>query len=161
MAKEYKQVMFGLAIAGLSTFVATTVMAQEVVVVPARAPQSLLERLEDAFFSNDRTFYQNRSIPRQLSYIAGPGILIRNSFPDNEIARDGAAVNEFYREALARQTSGPILRSADLINPFNLSVRTLPVSDQPLPSGVVISPLPDVGPPNLPSQGQPTVPALW
>lgn len=82
------------------------------------------EAFERAFFDNDKPFFDNRSIPRQLDYLFG----LRNSFPENEINRDAKNVHELYREVLRQQVaSDPVLRTPDLPNPYNTSLFQLPV----------------------------------
>lgn len=177
-------VIAGLAVTAALTF--GNQIGQAQVVVPTQptdngAPIYLDERdvliplqpgtvgaaFEDVYFSNDRDFYTNRSIPRQFNYIFGPGILIRNGFPENEIARDGRAINELYREVLARQLStSPLLRTRDLPNPFTESVRNLPLAEvpiqiQPRPA---LPPIIEEVPSTQPSVSPPSrgpVPALW
>lgn len=85
------------------------------------------ERFNRAFFKNDRDFYRNRSVGRQLDLILGPGSLIRNSFPENEIRRDAELVNILYRDTLQQQVSNdPIIRTPDLPNPYETSVLQSP-----------------------------------
>jgi hypothetical protein len=50
-----------------------------------------------------------------------------NAFPEALIADDARRVNEVYKEALLRQVaSDPVIRTPDLINPFNTSILTQP-----------------------------------
>ena len=80
-----------------------------------------------AFFKNDPNFYNNQSYKRQIELIFGPGSLLRNSFPENEIARDAELVNTVYRDALYQQVSSdPYIRTPDLPNPYNSSLLTSP-----------------------------------
>lgn len=49
------------------------------------------------------------------------------SFLEIGIARDAEDIDKFYRELFYLQvSSGPILRTVDLVNPFNTSLRTNP-----------------------------------
>ena len=87
------------------------------------------ETFNRAFFANDANFFRNRSIDRELNYIFGSGSLTRSTFLENEIARDGQAVDILYRDLLDQQTSGangPIIRTPDLPNPYNGSLLQLP-----------------------------------
>jgi hypothetical protein len=126
-------------------------------------PTSIPDEFERAFFSNDRDFYANRRFDRQINYMFGVGAVIRNGFPENEITRDGRAVNILYREVLASQlASGPLVRTRDLPSPFNQSLLTLPIGEnpsgilRPAPTLPIMPPIPS---PTAP-QRQP-VPALW
>ncbi|MBD2022681.1 hypothetical protein H6F43_21080 [Leptolyngbya sp. FACHB-36] len=162
MEIRYKSAIVALGIALLSPIAASTVMAQTVFTVPAPTQRgSIPNQVEDAFFSNGRDFYQNRSVPRQISILFGPGIIIRNSFPENEIARDGNAINTLYRELLANQfNSGPLIRTVDLPSPFTESLRTAPPSTASVPPPSV-PPIFTPTPPSTLSQPRGPIPALW
>ncbi len=80
-----------------------------------------------AYFKNDPNFYSNQSYKRQINLIFGPGSLLQNSFPENEIARDAELVNIVYRDVLYQQTSSdPYIRTPDLPNPYNSSLLSSP-----------------------------------
>jgi hypothetical protein len=83
--------------------------------------------VERAFFTNDRTFYDNNSFRRQVDWMLGSGSLFRNSFPENEIARDGELVNVVYRDVLTQQVGNdPYIRTPDLPNPYGTSLLMSP-----------------------------------
>jgi hypothetical protein len=130
-----------------------------VTVAPVSNQSGPLEEFNRAFFSNDRNFYENRSLPRQVNFIFG-------SFVENEIYQDGRDVDNAYRAVFARQVAHPILRTVDQPSPFTSSVRLNPTieASAPPPSRVfppVIERTPPITQP-LPSQTQPgPVPALW
>ncbi len=85
------------------------------------------EVFERAFFKNDPNFYGNQTLQRQIDWIVGPGSLFRNSFPENEIARDAELVNTVYHDILNQQVSrGPYIRTPDLPNPYNTSLLMSP-----------------------------------
>ena len=93
------------------------------------ANESLSEAFNRAFFKNDPEFFRNRSPRRQLDFIFGPGSLLRNSFPENEIRRDAEVVDILYRDALEQQVSSdPIIRTPDLPNPYKTSILDSPRS---------------------------------
>jgi hypothetical protein len=57
----------------------------------------------------------------------GPGSVFKNSFPENEIARDAELINTVYRDALYQQTNNdPYIRTPDLPNPYNTSLLMSP-----------------------------------
>jgi hypothetical protein len=90
----------------------------------SQSPNAVIER---AFFKDDPNFYGNNSFSRNIDWMLGPGTLFRNSFPENEIARDAELVNIVYRDLLAQQsTNDPILRTPDLPNPYGSSLLTSP-----------------------------------
>lgn len=81
------------------------------------------QEFDRVFFDNDKEFFNNRSFERQLDYLFG----IRNSFPENEINRDGKGIHQLYVEVLEQQVGrDPILLTPDMPNPFNTSLRQLP-----------------------------------
>jgi len=160
MGTARKWAIAGLLVTAVSVSMGTAAKAEEVDysnrmigVFP------IPDRIEAAYFSNDRDFFTNRSIPRQVSYLLGPGILIRNSFPEAEITRDGQAVHELYRDLLAKQLyTSPRLRTPDLPTPFNQSILTLPAA-APAPPLSIQPPV--VEPPTVTPSPKPSVPALW
>ncbi len=78
---------------------------------------------ERAFFQNSGDFYLNRNIARQTQFVFGIG------YPETEIEADSNLINGIYRQVLEQQTtSDPYLRSPDLRNPFDTSIRLLPSS---------------------------------
>jgi hypothetical protein len=85
---------------------------------------SLDEAMNRAFYSHGKPAYQNQVFPRQLFFIFGPSFnLLQGNFPEIEVTKDAQAVHNFYVEALRLQnTSGPVLRTRDLPNPYNGSL---------------------------------------
>jgi hypothetical protein len=113
-----------LALAAASSLLATAAQAQTTSgYEPVR-----VETLPDAF---DRNFYQdsgdifrNSSIQSQINHIIGAGLPGRVNFPELQIERDSKRLNILYRDALEQQVSSdPILRTPDLANPFNTTLR--------------------------------------
>lgn len=84
-----------------------------------RAP-TILEAVDEAFYDHDKDFMDNRSLGRNLAWMFGFG------FTDNEIVKDAEAFDDLYQDLMRQQnTSDPILRTRDLPNPYNTSVREL------------------------------------
>lgn len=84
------------------------------------------DAIERAYFRHDPNFYENRSMKRQLDSFLGAGSF-SNSFPENEIARDGELVNGVYRDMLIQQASNdPYIRTPDLPNPYGTSLLMSP-----------------------------------
>ncbi|MEB3355390.1 MAG: hypothetical protein VKK04_01495 [Synechococcales bacterium] len=124
--------------------------------------QSIPEALEEAFFSNDEEFFVNRGIGRQLSWLLGFG------FPENEIVRDGRALDRLYKEILEQQVSTtPLIRTPDLPNPYQTSVLLSPDLDivvQEFEQTTIRQPIPaPAAPPQIVAPPPPPtpVPALW
>ncbi|MGB0560621.1 MAG: hypothetical protein ACPGVO_02310 [Spirulinaceae cyanobacterium] len=85
------------------------------------------QTIPDAFvrgitFSSQDAYSTTATIGRQLDFLFGIA-----GFPDAELSRDGSIVNSIYDETMYRQYSlGPIMRTPDLANPYNSSLRTDP-----------------------------------
>ncbi len=111
-----------VALAAASSFIAPTAIAQTQELSgfePIRI-ETLPEAFERAFFENSGDFYRNRLVGSQIEFIIGP-------YPENQLAQDGRLVNLIYRDALEQQGSGdPVLRTPDLANPYNTSLRVNP-----------------------------------
>ncbi|QLE55018.1 hypothetical protein [Nostoc sp. TCL26-01] len=101
-------------------------------VVSAESPVPNYETTSDvferAYFRNDRNFYENNTPKRQLDSLLGTsGSIFRDSFTDNEIARDAELVNMLYQDVLKQQaTNDPYLRTPDLPNPYDTSLLMSP-----------------------------------
>lgn len=91
--------------------------------------ETLADRFEQVFYTNDQVFAENRSFLRQLDYLIGIGSL-NNSFIENEITADTKAVNILYRDAILKQgSSDPVVRTRDLPNPYETSILQSPSID--------------------------------
>ena len=162
MSIGYKGTLVGIAVIALST-VASAASAQQAFDLPTTGvPTNIPDQLNQVQFANDRDFFRNRSLPRQVSYMFGPGNIIRNSFPDNEIARDGDAIYTFYQDVLARQmASRSVIRTPDLPSQFTQSIRDVPV-EAAAPLSTTLPPVESLPPtPTTPLKTKPQVPALW
>lgn len=92
---------------------------------PAQAneasPENISESITRAFFNQSGDIYHNRSILRQATFLFGL------SYPENEYTSDAAAVQKLYKQGMYQQGgSGKVVRTEDLPNPFNSSLRTTP-----------------------------------
>lgn len=165
MEMGYKYALAGFAIGALSILTGGTAMAQEVRVTPEfTQPGSIPDQFDRAFSSNDRTFYENRSEARQFNFLFGVGSIVRSGFVENEINRDGRAINNLYRQVLTRQLSNsPIIRTQDIPNPFNTSVRLLPRSAEASRQLPGQPPIVETAPSSTlpPGDNRSPVPALW
>ncbi|HYW19172.1 MAG TPA: hypothetical protein VE956_07600 [Nodularia sp. (in: cyanobacteria)] len=114
---------------GLLALVVSGVAFPSVVVAQTETPnyETTNDAFERAFFRHDRNFYENSSPKRQLDSFLGSGSVLRNSFPENEIARDAELVNTLYRDVLQQQVGNdPYLRTPDLPNPYDTSLLMSP-----------------------------------
>ncbi len=91
--------------------------------------KTIPETVYEALNSESGDFYENRSLERQINSILGQGTILRNSYPENQIARDSLRLRAVYDELMAEQTVGdPFIRTPDLASPFDTSVQSLPAS---------------------------------
>jgi len=122
------KLLSALVLAAASSVLASEAMAQTNPqgFEPIRV-ETIPEAFNRAFFTDSGTFYRNRSIPRQIQYIIGPGLPGRATFPDLELERDAERINELYNDVLDRQVSSDtVIRTPDLVNPFNTSLGLQP-----------------------------------
>lgn len=93
---------------------------------PPRRLETIPEAFNRAFFQESGDFYRNRKIDRQINYIIGAGVPWGAGFPDLEVERDAERIFKLYREQLELQVSSdPVIRTPDLANPFNSSLRLI------------------------------------
>ncbi len=113
-----KSVLSLMALAAAST-VSTAAMAQEKPTTTFKPLVSIPDAVDRAFFGSAESF---QDVGRQTGALIGVP-----KFPENAIARDAAHVHRIYRDLLHQQvSSGPIIRTVDLPNPYNTSILTLP-----------------------------------
>lgn len=116
-------------IASLLVFLATGIALPAIANAESQVPnyESTSDVFERAYFRHDRNFYENTTPKRQLDSFLGSGSGFRNSFPENEIARDAELVNTLYRDVLTQQAmNDPYIRTPDLPNPYNTSLLMSP-----------------------------------
>jgi hypothetical protein len=116
------------AIGGLLLLVAT-ISFPAVGVAQAQTPnyETPSQVFERAFFRNDPNFYGSQTLKSQINEILGSGSIFRNSFPENQIARDAELVNIVYRDVLNQQVShDQYIRTRDLPNPYDSSLVASP-----------------------------------
>jgi hypothetical protein len=131
MRMQFTNLMGALVLAGTASMFASCAIAQEAeltpVVVPASAnTPSIPEAFDRAATRSSGNVYTNVTFRRQLELILGFGTSSLNSFADNEALRDARRVEILYKEVLEQQSaSDPVLRTPDLANPFNTTLRSL------------------------------------
>ncbi|MBD2294575.1 hypothetical protein H6G06_14080 [Anabaena sphaerica FACHB-251] len=115
-------------LSGLLVIVATaTFPVVAVAEMESENYEAITNTVERAFFRNDRNFYENGSLQRQVDSLLGPGAKFGTTFPDNEIAKDAELVNTVYHDVLVQQAQNdPYLRTPDLPNPYNSSLLMSP-----------------------------------
>jgi hypothetical protein len=117
------------SLSGLLILLAAGIAFPSVVVAESETPnyETTNDVFERAFFRHDRNFYENGTPKRQLDSLLGSGSGFRNSFPENEIARDAELINTVYRDVLTQQVGNdPYIRTPDLPNPYDTSLLMSP-----------------------------------
>lgn len=131
-----KLTVLGSAIVAAIAFSPLAAQAQDrqTVFRPEETPDEAMER--EYFDHLDSILNSQELAPaRTFGTVFGvPG------FPENLIIKDTKSVDRLYRYLLEQQANrDPLLRSADLGTPFNVSVQTLPASSRGrISSGEVI-----------------------
>lgn len=89
--------------------------------------ENLSEVFNLAFFEHTGDFYDAIEIESQINTIFGCQSFLEGSYPETQIARDAELINIIYQTALEQQVeNGPPLRTPDLSNPFDTSIRFNP-----------------------------------
>lgn len=127
MGMRLKGLVSFFMMAATSTVFASAAVAEEVVTVTPVIIEPTEEAFERVFFTNSGNFYRDQSLNRQIDFFLGKGTLLRNSFPENEIARDARRTRILYNDAFKQQvSSGPLLRTPDLPTPYDTSLLVNP-----------------------------------
>ena len=115
------------------------------------------ELINEAFWQNDGDFFQESRPGGQLDTIFGWGSFPQGSFPENQITRDGlliyTLVTDYYKQLQERE---PTLRTRDLDNPFDSSLRDGFISSTPVTEIRIIErryPTPEPVPQSEPVRG--------
>ncbi len=131
----------GALVALTSVCISSTAKAQTASPYQFSQYETLADRFEQVFYTNDKDMFENRSFLRQLDFLIGIGSL-NTSFVENEINADTKAVTILYKDALLRQgSSDPVVRTRDLPNPYDTSILQSPRVDvnreaEPTPQGL-------------------------
>lgn len=113
-----------------------TTTIQETTPTAVGSRESLAETFERAFFDNMDSFYESTDPIDQLNTQLGIiPFKIPAAFPENQIARDAKLVNILYTDAMKQQSSLPPVRTRDLSNPFDTSLRENPNYIRPASPG--------------------------
>ncbi|MBW4634899.1 MAG: hypothetical protein KME30_24215 [Iphinoe sp. HA4291-MV1] len=122
MGRKFEAISSLLVLLATMTFPAIAVAETEKL-----SYEILSEVFERAFFKNDPNFYGSQTFRSQINMILGTGSVFRNSFPENQIARDAELVHTVYRDVLNQQIGNePYIRTPDLPNPYDSSLLTSP-----------------------------------
>jgi hypothetical protein len=148
MSNCWKSLSYAIIGAIASTVFATAVKAEPMFNNYPTTYQPFAEEFMRAASRTSGDVFKNKSLLGQMSTYLGVSFPWPNSingFPETLMTNDARLVNKLYRDGMLRQTnSGPIIRTADLINPYSTSILTQPsYRDLNLQT-----------PPELPAQGR-------
>ena len=123
MGVRIKSLLGAAMLSTVATVISGAAIAQETSPV-FRPRETVPEAANRAFYGSFGDF-SDRNPLRPLGIILGTPY----GFPENQISREAERINRLYKDVLTQQVSSdPLIRTADLPNPFNLSVQTLPSS---------------------------------
>jgi len=134
------KILMGVAIC-TTVCISSTAKAQTAPSNQFSPNETLADRFEQVFYTNDKDFFTNRSFLRQLDLQIGIGSL-NTSFVENEINADTKAITILYKDALLKQGyNGPVVRTRDLPNPYDTSILQYPLIEaikrsEPTPQGL-------------------------
>ncbi|MEM8638898.1 MAG: hypothetical protein AAGG51_08815 [Cyanobacteria bacterium P01_G01_bin.54] len=132
----------GIVALGIGLVGGSRAIAQDIQILDEKPVE--FQTIPDAFvrgltFSSQDAYSTTATIGRQFDFLFGFA-----GFPDSELSRDGSIVNSIYDETMYRQYSlGPLIRTPDLRNPYDSSLRTDPSllgPSQSFPGGEFIFP---------------------
>ncbi|SKB11609.1 conserved exported hypothetical protein [Planktothrix sp. PCC 11201] len=130
MNNRLKSLSYALFGAIASTMFATSVKAEPMFKDYPTTYQPFAEEFMRAASRTSGDVFKNKSLLGQTSTYLGisfPWPNGINGFPETLMTNDARLVNQLYRDGMLRQTSSdPIIRTADLINPYNTSILNQP-----------------------------------
>lgn len=122
MGVRIKSLICTIGLSTASSLIAMSAIAQDATVF---RPRETVPNTVDRAFYGPLGEFSDRNPLRSTQTIIGTPF----GFPENQISRDGERLHRLYVDLLNQQVSSdPLIRTADLPNPFNLSVLTLPSS---------------------------------
>ncbi|MER3432932.1 MAG: hypothetical protein C4288_05740 [Leptolyngbya sp. ERB_1_1] len=122
MGVRIKSLIRAIGFSAASSLIAMSAIAQDSSSQVFRPNETVPNAVNRAFYGSLGEF-SDRNPLRSTQTILGTPF----GFPENQISRDGERLHRLYVDLLNQQVSSdPLIRTADLPNPFNLSVQTLP-----------------------------------
>ena len=95
--------------------------------------ESIPEVFERGFYHGLGTAIDQATIGGQLNNYFGWRNFPEGSYPENQIARELDILTTLYKDVMKQQTQNdPLMRTRDLANPFNTSVRQNPNYIRPI-----------------------------
>ena len=156
MGVRIKSLIRAIGFSAAMSLIAMSATAQDSA-SPVFRPRETVPNAVDRAFYGPLGEFSDRNPLRSTQTILGTPF----GFPENQISRDGERIHRLYVDLLNQQVSSDaLIRTADLPNPFSLSVLTLPTSnrvtsgefaiEQPLEPQFPVPPQAPVQPPRPP-----------
>ncbi|MCU0551941.1 MAG: hypothetical protein MUC48_21600 [Leptolyngbya sp. Prado105] len=124
MGVRIKSLISAIALSASSSLIAIAANAQDSSAPVFRPNETIPNATNRAFFGSVGEFSDRNPLRYTQTIIGTP-----YGYPENQISRDGERIHRLYLDLMSQQVSSdPLIRTADLPNPFNLSVQTLPTS---------------------------------
>ncbi len=96
-------------------------------VIRPGSPLNLSELMNQAYWQNSGSFFRQSTSLAHLEFILGWGGFPEGSYSENSIARDSLLMNIIVRDYFKQlQQREPNVRTRDLPNPFDTSIRQYP-----------------------------------
>jgi hypothetical protein len=108
----------------LNTSISAQAQTRETIFSPEVS--NIPELFNRAFNNNTGRFFEMSDLSGQANNIFGWRTFPMGSFVDNMISRDALVVNTIYTDVMQQQTSGPLVRTRNLENPFSTSISENP-----------------------------------
>lgn len=106
----------------ISSILLVAAVSMSALEAKAEEPKSLADSFEEAYFKNANNFFGDSNILGQLNSIVGIP-----AFPDQQVTRDGKAIDSLYQDALKGQSQvGAPLRTRDIQSPYTTSIMENP-----------------------------------
>lgn len=126
MGMRIKSLVGAVMLSAVATSIPNVATAQDAPVFRPR--ETVPNTIDRAYFGKPGEF-SDRNPLRSTQLLIGTPF----GFPENQISRDAERIHRLYTDLINQQVSSdPIIRTADLPNPYNLSVLTLPSSNNPI-----------------------------
>lgn len=158
MGVRIKSLLGAAMLSTVATLISSAATAQDRSPV-FRPRETVPEAVNRAYYGSFGDF-SDRNPLRPIGVILGTPF----GFPENQTSRDAERLNRLYKDLLNQQVSSdPLIRTADLPNPYNLSVLTLPTAnnrvmgsefsiEQPFPITPAVPMQPTTAPRTLPQR---------
>ncbi len=126
MGMRIKSLLGAVMLSAVATSISDAATAQD---APVFRPRETVPTTINRTYFGKLGEFSDRNPLRSTQLLIGTPF----GFPENQISRDAERLHRLYTDLINQQVSSdPIIRTADLPNPYNFSVLTLPSSNNPV-----------------------------